>query len=80
MTVETYEFQQSSEGGRERMVPIPWTRLTDATPTKAEISWMACNRPSASPRWASMIFVDLKPTSTKPRAITGKSTAIAGCS
>ncbi len=29
----TYDYEQSSEGGREREVPIPWTRLTDATPT-----------------------------------------------
>ena len=29
----TYEYEQSSEGGRERMLPMPFTRLTDATPT-----------------------------------------------
>lgn len=36
MTIATYEFQQSSEGGRERMFPIPYTRLADATPTKGQ--------------------------------------------
>jgi len=29
----TYDYEQSSEAGRERMLPIPWTRLTDTTPT-----------------------------------------------
>jgi len=29
----TYDYEQSSEGGRERHEIIPWTRLTDATPT-----------------------------------------------
>ena len=36
MTVETYEFEQSSEDGRERMVTIPWSRLLDTTPTKGQ--------------------------------------------
>lgn len=26
-------FEQSSESGRERHLPVPWTRLTDTTPT-----------------------------------------------
>lgn len=30
---EAYEYQQSSESGRERMVKIPWSRLADATPS-----------------------------------------------
>ncbi len=29
----TYDYEQSSETGRERHVPIPWSRLTDTTPT-----------------------------------------------
>ena len=29
----TYDYEQSSESGRERMLPVPWTRLTDTTPT-----------------------------------------------
>lgn len=29
----TYDYEQSSEGGRERMLPIPWSRLADTTPT-----------------------------------------------
>jgi len=29
----TQDYEQSSEAGRERNVPIPWARLTDATPT-----------------------------------------------
>lgn len=29
----TYDYEQSSEGGRERELLIPWTRLTDTTPT-----------------------------------------------
>jgi len=29
----TYDYEQSSEGGRERHELIPWSRLTDATPT-----------------------------------------------
>lgn len=32
----TYEYEQSSEGGRERMVRIPYARLVDATPTKGD--------------------------------------------
>jgi len=29
----TYNYEQSSEGGRERMVRIPYARLVDTTPT-----------------------------------------------
>ena len=29
----TQDYEQSSEAGRERNVPVPWSRLTDATPT-----------------------------------------------
>ena len=29
----TYDYEQSSESDRERMVLIPWARLCDATPT-----------------------------------------------
>ena len=36
MTVASYEFEQSSEDGRERIVLIPWSRLIDATPTKGQ--------------------------------------------
>ena len=36
MTIQTYEFQQSSEGSRERTFPVPWTRLADQTPTKGD--------------------------------------------
>lgn len=32
----TNSFEMSSESSRERMVLIPWTRLTDATPTKGD--------------------------------------------
>jgi len=32
----TYDYEQSSESGRERMVPVPWTRLNDVTPTLAD--------------------------------------------
>lgn len=31
-----YEYEVSSESGRERHVAIPWARLTDTTPTLAE--------------------------------------------
>lgn len=30
---DTYTYEVSSEGGRERMLVIPWARLNDATPT-----------------------------------------------
>jgi len=30
---DTYTYEVSSESGRERMVLLPWTRLSDATPT-----------------------------------------------
>lgn len=35
MTVRTttYNYEQSSEGSRERHIPLPWTRLVDVTPT-----------------------------------------------
>ena len=36
MTVASYEFQQSSESGRERHVLIPRSRLIDTTPTKGQ--------------------------------------------
>jgi len=34
MTIASYEFEQSSESGRERLVLIPFSRLLDITPTK----------------------------------------------
>jgi len=36
MTVASYEYEQSSEDGRERHVLIPWSRLIDTTPTKGQ--------------------------------------------
>ena len=33
MTVNHYEYEQSSEAGRERHIRVPYSRLADQTPT-----------------------------------------------
>ena len=44
-TTENYE--QSSEGGRERMVRVPYARLVDATPTLHDPAAVTCLLPGA---------------------------------
>lgn len=38
----TYDYEQSSESNRERHVPIPWSRLTDATPVLGDPAQVTC--------------------------------------
>lgn len=38
----TYDYEQSSEAGRERMVRIPYARLVDATPTLHDPAAVIC--------------------------------------
>lgn len=44
---ETYEYEVSSESGRERHIAIPWARMTDTTPTlgqPAEVTSLTAGR------------------------------------
>ena len=44
----TYDYEQSSEGGRERHIIIPYARLTDATPTLHDPAEVICALPGSS--------------------------------